>query len=91
MNWRCAMWSRPQLGKGHSRAIEPACTWNFALPTACQRASRRSTVLLGCVVHAGLGGTNIDNEATAVALAPGDPARRLCANLPLALRAAAVT
>jgi peptidyl-tRNA hydrolase len=34
---------------------------------------------------------DIDDEATAVALAPGDAARKLCANLPLALRESAMT
>jgi peptidyl-tRNA hydrolase len=29
---------------------------------------------------------DLQDEATAVALAPGQPARKLCANLPLALR-----
>lgn len=34
---------------------------------------------------------DLQNEATAVALAPGNQARRLCANLPLALREPAMS
>jgi peptidyl-tRNA hydrolase len=34
---------------------------------------------------------DIDDEATAVALAPGDAARKLCAALPLALKQVAMT
>lgn len=34
---------------------------------------------------------DLDNEATAVALAPGDAARKLCANLPLAMKELAMT
>lgn len=33
---------------------------------------------------------DLDNELTAIALAPGQAAQQLCANLPLALREAAV-
>lgn len=34
---------------------------------------------------------DLDNEATAVALAPGHPAQKLCASLPLALKERAMT
>jgi peptidyl-tRNA hydrolase len=34
---------------------------------------------------------DLDNEATAVALEPGEQAARLCANLPLALRDMSMT
>ena len=44
-----------RCGRGHSwakatRGPSSQRQWNFALPTACQRATRRSTVLL-CVPH----------------------------------------
>src|SRR6266700_2051732 len=43
------------------------------------------------VVHVGVREPNIGDEATAVAFTPGKAAQRLCANLPLALRQAAMT
>ena len=43
------------------------------------------------IAHVGVREPDIGDEATAVAFTPGKPAQRLCANLPLALRRAAMT
>lgn len=43
------------------------------------------------VTHTGVREPDLDNEATAVVLGPGPDARKLCANLPLALRQPAMT
>ena len=50
----------------------------------------RRAVLAGVDHHTGVE-PDIDDEMTAVALAPGDAARRLCASLPLAMREPAMS
>lgn len=51
-----------------------------ALLDLITEASRRG------IIRTAVREPDLDNEATAVALAPGDAARKLCANLPLALK-----
>ena len=43
------------------------------------------------ITHVGVREPDIGDEATAVVFTPGRAAQRLCANLPLALRQAAMT
>ncbi len=43
------------------------------------------------IVHTGVREPDVNDEATAVALAPGVASQRLCASLPLALRQMAMT
>jgi len=51
-----------------------------ALLDLITEASRRG------IIRTAVREPDLDNEATACALAPGDAARKLCANLPLALK-----
>jgi hypothetical protein len=51
-----------------------------ALLDLITEASRRG------IIRTAVREPDLNNEATAVALAPGDATRKLCANLPLALK-----